>query len=485
MDKPSDTNLKKKDRKWIFAIIAAVIIVASGFVVYFELDHHKQQTLYIMVDSGSSTQSYLTNVASAFEKANPGVKVEITTEGYSSLLSAEQTDLKGKSSSPSIMMYYASQAPTLAPYLYNIPMNSNGANNELNSSVMIKGEMYSGGYDIATNGTIMKTIGMPVHTVVGYMLVYQKSIFDNSSIQTGFEKEYHFSIVPSTYKNYTALNDAARYISLNTKFNGTSNNYALLFPDSSHHSIIDASYNILYSYLEGNTSTGVPANSSANYWSFFGMSSSGQISVAFNNSAAVRAMTMYKNLTDFEPAITTEPIGYSEQETYFETGDYAMGLAWSSFFPDFSNSSSLSNNLGIAMLPGNYTGYSPTFLGVNPYSNTTLAMKFLNFASSTNEEKMGINDFSYLPGTENGLKYAENMSKFSWLGSFINYSKNVTIEPKYAALLSALSPLFPTLIPDFNSEIYDYFTGTTSASIALSTAASEWNKTISEQDIIL
>lgn len=485
MDKPYPDNLKKKSRLWIVAVILAVIIVSAGVFVYLADHQPKKQTLYIMVDSGSSTQSYLTNVSNNFEKANPDVTVKIETEGYSSLLSAEETDLKGKSSSPSIMMYYASQAPTLSPYLYNIPMNANGSNNELNSSNMIKGEMYSGGYDIATNGTIIKTIGMPVHTVVGYMLVYQKSIFDNKTIQSGFESEYHFSIMPNTYKNYTALYDAAKYIKSNTAFNSGDNKYALLFPDGPHHSIIDESYNILYSYLQGNTSTGVPANSSANYWSFFGINH-GTISVAFNNSAGVRAMEMYKNLTGFEPGVTVQPIGYSEQETYFETGDYAMGLAWSSFFPDYSSStSSVANNFGVAMLPGNYTGYSPTFLGVNPYSNTSLAMKFLKCASSTNEEKMGINDFSYLPGTENGLKYAENTSKFSWLSGFLNYSAHVIVPPKYAALLSALSPLFPTLIPDFNNEIYDYFTGTSTASNALSTAASEWNTTIKDEHIIL
>ena len=487
MDSSNPSNLKKKSPKgMIIAVVIAIIVIVAAFAVI-ELDHKKTPTLVILVGSGSMTQQYITMVATDFEKQNPNVKVDVTTAGYSDLLSTEETALKGGASVPNIVMYYASQAPTLAPYLYNIPTSTTGAPGTIDSSNFIEGNMYSGGYSIAPNGTILKTIGIPIHTVIGYMLVYQNKIFDNTTLQNEFQSEYHFSFQPSTYKNWTALYDAASFINASTSFNGHSDHYALMFPDSSSHSIIDAFYNVAYPFLAGNSSSGVPANSSPNYWTYFG-NQSGKFNVSFNNSAAVNALTTYKSLIQFEPSVSVQPVGYSEQLSYFETGDYAVGLAWSSFFPDYSNSSisSVAGNYSVALLPGGYTGYSPTLLGINPHSqNTSLAVKFLEFATSSSEYAKGISQFDFLPGNANGLKAAEGMSGFGWVNSFLNYSSTINLNPKYAAVVTQVSPLFSTLIPDFNSEVYDYFTGKTTASNALSVAASEWVSTIKSDNIQL
>ncbi len=487
MDSKGSSSMKKKsNRIAIVAIIIAVIVIGAAIAVV-EMDKKKPTTLVILVGSGSMTEQYITMVAKNFEAQNPNVKVEVTTSGYSTLLSTEETALKGDSSVPDIVMYYASQAPTLAPYLYNIPTSTDGSAGTLNSSNFIEGNMFSGGYSIAPNGTILKTIGIPIHTVIGYTLVYQNKIFDNKTLQDEFEYDYHFSFNPDTYKNWTALYDAASFINSETAFNGANSKYALLFPDSAHHSIIDAFYNIAYPYLAGNKSAGVPANSSPNYWTYFG-NVSGRLGISFNNTAGVKALTMYKNLTQFEPSVSVEPIGYSEQLAYFETGDYAMGLAWSSFFPDYSNRSvsSVAGNYSIALLPGGYTGYSPTFLGINPHSqNTSLAVKFLIFATSTSEYEKGLKEFSFVPGDLSGLRSAEGMNGFGWVSSFVNYSKSIDLDPKYAATVTQVSPLFSTLIPEFNGEVYDYFTGKATATNALNLAANEWMNTIKNDNIQL
>lgn len=487
MDSINPSDVKKKRRPGAIIAVIIVIIVIGAAVAVLKLDQKQTTTLVILVGSGSMTQQYISMVATDFEKQNPGVKVDVTTAGYSNLLSTEETALKGDSSVPNIMMYYASQAPTLAPYLYNIPTSTSGAPGTMNSSNFIAGNMFSGGYSIAPNGTILKTIGIPIHTVIGYTLVYQNKIFDNSTLQSEFKAQYHFSLQPSTYKNWTALLDAASFINSTTAFNGTNNHYALMFPDSSSHSIIDAFYNVAYPFLAGNASSGVPANSSPNYWTYFG-NHNNSFNVSFNNSAGVNALTTYKSLIQFEPSVSVEPIGYSEQLSYFETGDYAFGLAWSSFFPDYSNSSisNVAGNYSVALLPGGYTGYSPTLLGINPHSqNTSLAVKFLSFASSSSEYAKGITQFDFLPGDANGLKAAENVSGFNWIDSFLNYSKSIDLNPKYAAVVTQVSPLFSTLIPDFNSEVYNYFTGKTTAANALSLASNEWVKTIKSDNIQL
>lgn len=484
---PVPEGIKKKSRLPAVIAVVVVIVVIVAAVSIIDLEHSKKQTLVIEVGSGSMTEQYLTMVASNFEKANPNVNVEITTEGYSNLLTAEQSALQGASSTPNIMMYYASGAPTLGKYLYNLPTSTTGGNGVINISNQIEGNMFSGGYRIATNGTILGTIGVPIHTVIGYMLVYQKSIFDNTTLQNEFSAKYHFSFNPSTYQNWTALQDAASFINSTTSFNGTSNNYALLFPDSSSHSIIDGFYNLAYPYLSADPSTGVPANSSPNYWTYFG-NHSGQFGISFNNSAGIQALDMYKNLTNYEPSVSVSPVGYSEQLTYFETGHYAIGVAWSSFFPDYSNSSQskVAGNYSISLLPGGYTGYSPTFLGINPHSpNLTLAVDFLNYATSSTEYGLGITDFSFLPGSLNGLQVAETDPGFGWVSSFVNYSATIHLDPRYAAVFGQISPFFSTLIPDFNSQVLNYLEGKTTAAAALNTAASDWTKTISNDNIVL
>ena len=488
---PVPDGIKKKSRlPAIIAVVVVVVVIAAG-VSIIELGHHgstsSKQTLVIELGSGSMTEQYLSMVATNFEKANPNVTVQITTEGYSNLLTSEKSALQGGSSTPNIMMYYASGAPTLGPYLYHIPTSSTGGNGVIDLSNQIAGNMYSGGYRIAPNGTVLGTIGVPIHTVIGYMLVYQKSIFDNATLQSQFASKYHFSFNPRTFQNWTALQDAASFINSSTAFNGTNNNYALLFPNHAAHSIIDGFYNLAYPYLSSDPNTGVPANSSPNYWTYFG-NKSGQFSVSFNNSAGVQALEMYKNLTQYEPSVKVSPVGYSEQLTYYETGHYAMGIAWSSFFPDYSNSSQskVAGNYGVSMLPGGYTGYSPTFLGINPNSpNLTLAVDFLNFATSSTQYGLGITDFSFLPGSSNGLQVAESDPGFGWVSSFLNYSATIHLDPRYAAVVGQVSPLFSTLIPDFNTQVLDYLEGTTTATAALNTAASEWTQTLASDNIVL
>ncbi len=479
-----DGTQPKNHKKTLIAAIVVIIVIVAAVGA---LELHKpaqKQSLVIMVDSGSMTCSYLKAVGTSFEKSHPNVNVEIDSVGYSDMLTTATSTLEGKTSTPSIFMYYASQSPDLAPYLYNL--NSTMGKQYLSASNFVAVDLASGSY--APNATSGGTnfIGVPIHTVLGYILVYNKTVFDNASLQSGFYSTYHFNLNPKDLKNWTQLNDVAKYISENTQFNGKSNKYAFMVPDSSSHSIIDMYYNLFYPYGVGKPVTGIPANSSANYWTYFGLNNS-RVIVSYNNTYGVQALHMYKNITQYEPSVASQPIGYDQQELYFGTGDYAMGLAWSSFIPTYENSSSaVRNDLGISLLPGNYTGYSPTFLGVNPHAqNLTLVLQFLKYATSSSEFSMGIKDYAYVPSTYTGLSEASTLANFSWLSSLNNYSKTIQVKPSYTEIFLKASPLFSTLIPDFNDQVYNYLTGTTSAKSALSTAASEWVKELKDQNIQL
>lgn len=474
---------KSKAKVWIALIIVVIVIVAGVSVFAFDRPA-KKQTITIMVDSGSMTESYLKAVGSNFEKANPNVNVQIDSVGYSDMTTTALATLQGKTSTPDIFMYYASQSPALAPYLYNL--NSTLGQKYLSASNFLSGSLASGSY--APNGTSgeYNFIGVPIHTVVGYVLVYNKTVFDNASLQKGFYSQYHFNITPSTLGNWTALNEVSSYVSTHTKFDGHNNKYALMMPDSSSHSMIDTFYNIFYPYGEGSPITGIPADSSPNYWTYFGFQGS-KVNISYNNAPGVRALEMYKNLTAYEPSVTTSPIGYDQQLLFFGTGDYAMGLAWSSFIPSYENATSaVRNNLGISLLPGGYTGYSPTFLGVNPHSaNVSLDLKFLQFATSSSQFAMGIKDYAYVPSTYSGLSAASSLKNFTWLSAINNYSKTIKVNKTYSEIFIKASPLFSTLIPDFNDQVLNYFEGKTTAKNALNNAATEWVKELNDQGITL
>ncbi|AAT44080.1 extracellular solute-binding protein [Picrophilus oshimae] len=476
MDDNNKDFYKKKSRGRIFAVIAAIIIIVAavgGVLYYLSTVHHvRTQTITVLVGSGSDTEEYLSAVAKNFEKANPNIKIDITTVGYSDIVDTPLTALRDKASSPSIIMYYPSGAPTLGPYLYNL-------SGRINTGLFPAAEMFSGGYLLNLNGSVEKTIGVPIHNVLGYVLVYQKDVFDNKTLSSEFEKEYNFSFNPDTWTNWTQVLDAATF--LKNSNDSSLPKYQLLFPDSPNHSIIDAFMGLLYSYGQGKSETMIPKNSGSAYWTYIG-DFNGTWEPTFNNAAGVQALKMYKKLINFEPSLSVEPIGYDEQLKLFETGDYAMGLAWTSFLPAYSKST-VGKDLGVAILPQGATGYQPTFLGVNPYSNTSLDMKFIDFAISNSEFSMGVKDFQFLPSTYSGMEAAESQPGFSWLAPMLNYSEKIVPPVKNVAVYIHLEPLFTELTPDLNGQIYNYFEGKETATAALSTAYSEWMSEIKSENL--
>lgn len=469
----------------IAAIVVVVIIIAGvgGYLVV--TSSKKPVNITVLVSTGSETQQYLSIVAKDYMASHPGVKISFEPVGFGEMVTTALAALKEKAPSPDIIMYYPSQAPDYAPYLLNLASYESGSNAPINGSNIIKAEMYSGGYLLATNGTILKTLGVAIHSVFGYVLVYQKSIFDNQTLASAFQKEYGFSFNPTTWTNYTQMLDAAQFIKANKV-----TQYSLLIPDSAHHADIDMWMSMLYGYGQGSPVTHIPASSSPNYWSFLAPVN-GKWQPTFNNSVGVQALEMWKQLIQFEPSLSVQPIGYDQQEDFFATGSYAMGIAWTSFLPYYNNAtvSKVAGNVGIALLPGSptgYTGVAPTFLGVNPNSKSVSTdIQFISYALSNAEYEKGVNQLQYVPGTYTGLAEASKSSNLSWTGPFLTYLSSVKVPLQLAASYSVLGSLTGTLIPYMNQQINNYFTGTESANAALQTAASEWMKYIQSNDITL
>ena len=78
------SSKKGSSVKWIAAIVVIIVIVAGLGILFFDKPA-KKQTINVMVDSGSMTESYLKAVAQQFEKKNPNVDVQINSVGYSDM----------------------------------------------------------------------------------------------------------------------------------------------------------------------------------------------------------------------------------------------------------------------------------------------------------------------------------------------------------------------------------------------------------------
>jgi ABC-type glycerol-3-phosphate transport system substrate-binding protein len=85
----------------VLAIVIVVIVAGLGIYLASSSSSVNKKEITVLVGSGSYTCEYITQVAKNFENTHPGYTVKITTAGYSSLLTSEETALKGKSSSPS------------------------------------------------------------------------------------------------------------------------------------------------------------------------------------------------------------------------------------------------------------------------------------------------------------------------------------------------------------------------------------------------
>jgi len=461
-------------------VVFVIIIAGVGGYYYYLSTLPKPVTLTIMVDSGSETQQYLTMVAKDFEASHPYVTINIEGVGFSDMVTTASTALKDKASQPAIIMFYPSQAPDLAPYLANLQQY----NNIINLSNMIYSEQQQGGFYYAPNGTIIKVIGVPIHSVFGYVLGYQKSIFENATLASEFEKEYGFAFNPSNLTSWTQLYDIASFINQTHV-----TQYALLIPDSSHHADIDMIMPLLEYYgLKDKIPGFVPEP--PGYYTLL-MNLNGRWTTAFNNTAGVDALMIWDKLIQFEPPLSVQPIGYDQQEHFPETGEYAMFIMWTSFIPDYEASNSkIAGNLGIALLPGGMTGEAPTFLGINPYGpNPKLAAEFIAFAMSDTEYEKGIVSMGYIPGTYSGIKLAAENSNLSWLGPFYQFALTAKVPVLQAAAIPVIGSLTGTLIPYFNTQVYNFMTSPhptpALAMQDLQTAAYEWMSYIEQQNITL
>ncbi len=483
---------------WIIAIIIVIIIVGGGLYYIFMGNRPVTTTashtptsastsvttsgvslsgsITVLLSSGDPTLApYFQLVASDFMAKYPNVKVQLQIVPFAQLVTTAMTSLQSHNPSPDIIIFYPSQAPTLGPYLLDIRKYlDNGVINKTD----IPASSMNAVYLLDKVGQIMKVSGVPFQQVFGYVLVYQKSIFQDQALKDEFKSKYGFDFDPHVWNTWDKLIDGAQFI----QSKGLKK-YALLFPDGLTQSILNGYVGIFYSYAVNDTAcTGVPSNAAIGvqgYWTYFKMVN-GKVVPTLNCTAGIKALETHKALIQFQPPITVQAMEYDQLRDLFLTGDYAMVAAWTSFIPIYNNASisKVAGNIDIVPLPGGATGQAPTYAGINPFSNNPdLAAKFIAFFMSPEEYKKGIERIGFLPATYSGLEIASSMPQTSWVKPFYeSLKKPVNVDLQRLAIYNSIQNFFTDLRPIFINEVAKYFRGEQSAQDTMNNIVSQWLK---------
>ncbi|MGC9118847.1 MAG: extracellular solute-binding protein [Thermoproteus sp.] len=424
-------------------------------------------SLTILVPTGDPTlMPYIKLAAAEFMKAHPGVQITIEPVPFGQMVQTALTALQNKNPDPALIIFYPSQASTLAPYLMDLrPYFNSGLFNrsDIPMSAMISVIVLS------KNGTITKIFGVPFQMVFGYVLVYRKSIFNNATLQAEFKQEYGFDLNPLTWSSWDQLIDAAQF--LQSKHVAK---YALLFPDGLQQAIFNGFITIFYTYALNDPCVGIPADvakgavPTQGYWAYFRYTPSGAVNITVGCPSFVQALRTYKKLVQFQPPIDVQAMEYDQLRDLFLTGDYAMVAAWTSFIPIYNNASvsKVAGDIAISPLPGGRypygTGLAPTFIGINPYArDPQLAAEFIAFLISPQMYKLGAEKVGFVPATISGIEVAAQVPSMSWLQPFVPLLKagaNVT-DLQRLTLVNRVTNFFTDMRPYFINQVANYLRG--------------------------
>ncbi|AOL17788.1 sugar ABC transporter substrate-binding protein [Sulfolobus sp. A20] len=460
--------------KSIIAIIIVIIVIIAILGAYLVLTSHKPTTstttspaitssvtLTVVTFSGESAQ-FIQYAGELFSQEHPGVTVKVITYPFSNYIDQELSALESHSSEYDIIGFTSTSAQRVAPYL--LPLNTS----LFNMTDLIGPQEAFGG--IIYNSTLGKniTIGIAYETAV-YLMAYKPSIFQNATLANEFYQEYHISFNPSTWQNWTDVLDADQFL---VSHNITK--YGFLIDDHVAHGIIDA-YPAVFGWYYARNNTlnhglvgGIPG---------FNIMFEGYIPPgfsfplpSFNSTSGLEALEVYKSLISYEPSPSSIQISYDNLAQFYP--DAAGAFLFTSQLSSF-NTSQLQDTY-LAPLPGGYAETGTDFLGISKYStHVELAEEFLAFLVSPKVQTIAFLKFSKFPVSKEAfLNLISNTSlptyEREWLSAVYNASLNAWANPPN------IPPTYISLISDFNSQVYNYLTGQTSAQQALQTAASDW-----------
>ena len=441
----------------------------------------KTMTLTVLLGSGDPTLvPYVKAAAQVFEAKHPGVKVRINSVPFIHMVTTALTALQNHAPSPDVILFYPSQASELGPYLLDLAKYfKSGLLNKSN----IPASSMTAVYLLNKQGQIVKVFGVPFQQVFGYVLVYRKSFFQNTTLASEFKSKYGFDFNPQKWDTWSKLITGASFIQEKLNEWKGPTKWALLFPDGLEHALINTYIGIFYSYaVHDSACTDVPSQARIGvqgYWAYFKYVN-GKIVPTFNCTSALEGLKTYKKLIQFEPPITVQAMEYPQLRDLYRTGQYVMGAAWTSFLPLYNNASvsKVAGDLGVAPLPSGATAQAPTFAGVNPYSkDPKLAVEFVSIMLSDEVYKKAIEEVGFLPSTYSGLKLATQNPKTSWVKPFYeDLLKPNPVSLQRMAIYNKITNFWSDLTPIFLKQVALYLEGKQSAEQTLNNIQSMWLK---------
>jgi len=469
------------------AVVAAVVIIAIAIGIYYVMtstthvttvspttsassttspvaSSSQNITLTIITFSGQSAQ-FIQYAGNEFHKLHPNIYVKVIQEPFSNYITVELTAMEAHSSQYDILGFTSTSALRVAPYLVNLaPYLS-----MFNMSDLISPQENFGGIYYNTTTGQEEYIGIVYETAV-YLLAYNATLFNNSALANQFYSEYGVEFNPQTWQNWTTVLDVDKFL-----VNNGITKMGILIDDHAAHGIIDA-YPAVYGWFYARNSTLNQGNIGGlpNFNIMFTGKPAPGCSYplpSFNSTSGLQALEVYKQLVSYEPSPNVTVVEYDNLPNLYESGAPGAFL----FSTQLSYlSPSVYNETLVAPLPGGYAETGTDFLGISKYSlHQQAAAEFLAFLVSPQMQEEAYLLYHKFPVSKTAI--AALLSNSS-----IPIHDRLIIGGIYKAALNAWAnpPNIPItyteLIPQFNSQVYNYLMGTESAQAALQQAAQSW-----------
>ena len=422
-------------------------------------------TLYVVAYT-DPTADYIRFAGQLFHQLHPNVVVQVITYPFSQYLTNELTALQAHSSEYDIIEFTSTSSLRFAPYV--VPLNQY-MGTLFNASDLIEPQEDFGGVFYNTTSGQTEYIGVAFETDV-FTLAYRCSLFSNQTLAQEFYNEYHMSLDPSTWQNWTVVLDVDKFF---VGHNITK--YGVIIPDDPSHDIIDA-YPAVFGwwYLhDPQLNQGKPGGLPTFNIMFYGAPAPNcpYPLPDFNTTDGIQALQVYKELVSYEPPPNQTPVSYNNDPQLY--AQYAPAVIFFSsqlsFLPP-----AVYNDTCLGWLPGGYAETGTTFLAVSKYStHKQLALEFLAFLVSPQVQIYEFLRFHHFPISKEAYQILLSNSTLSahdkqLLKAVYTAAQNAWANPPN------IPPTAQVLIPTFNQAVYQYLLGQVDAKTAMDTAAASW-----------
>jgi len=409
-------------------------------------------TLTVVTYSGSPAKLLNTIVIPLFEQEHPSVKVQVLSYPFTSYLEKEMTVLEAGSSQYDIVTYTQGPGPDILPYLS--PLNESAFNiSNLIMTVMNFGGVY---YNPQTGQTTLYGIAPWASVLVMW---YNIKFFDNATLQQEFYNEYHFSLNPWTWQNWTQVLDADQFF---TSHNITK--YGILIYDDPAYDLNEA-FPLVFEWYYMHNSTlncGNPAGLPGYMTLFMGCYPKGWPysfpPPSFNNSVGVQALEMYKELVSYEPNPSVLTVSFDNTPSLLASEQAPAGFTYMSQMAWLTPQNR--TMFRFAPAPGGYAGAGATYFAISKYSqHKDLAMQLLELIVSTQVQVQSFYTLGLFPINKQAYSILlANKSMPSYMLQLLNESYYL-VQHAFAGNPTIFTSLAGTWISEFDSYIFDYLTG--------------------------